>query len=119
MNPTTTFHVSRPLFGIGITALALSLQAGSMADVITVDPTGPADYASIGEAVGNAASGDVVLLAPGIYRDTDGDGFVVAITDKDLTIRSTDGAEATSIEYPVHEEGVILGRGLFFSNSTV
>ncbi len=118
MNHAATFHVSRPLPGIGITALALSLQAGVMADILTVDPSGPADYASIGEAVGNAAFGDVVLLAPGIYRDTDGDGFVVAITDKDLTIRSTDGAEATFIEYAVHDEGVTLGRGLFFSNDT-
>ena len=37
MNPTTTFDVSRPLFGI--TALALSLQAGSLADTITVVST--------------------------------------------------------------------------------
>ena len=118
MHPTP-LHTAGPLRGIGIAALAMSLQTIGLADTITVDPTGPADYASIGEAVGNAASGDVVLLAPGIYRDTDGDGFVVAITDKDLTIRSTDGPEATFIEYPVLDEDTPLGRGLYFSNETV
>ena len=43
MNPTTTLRVSRRLTGIGITAMVMFLQAGSVADVLTVDPTTAAD----------------------------------------------------------------------------
>jgi hypothetical protein len=42
------------------------------ADVITVDDDGPADYATIVDAVAAAAPGDIVLVAPGSYA-----GFVL------------------------------------------
>ena len=52
---------------LAITALASPL----VADTLTVDDDGPADFDSIQAAVDFASDGDVVLVAPGTYTSTD------------------------------------------------
>ena len=62
MNPTTILHVSRRLTGIGITAMTMFLQAGSVADVLTVDPTTAADRGL--ECIDDVVDGADLKLVP-------------------------------------------------------
>ena len=50
---------------------ALVLAGPLVADTLTVDDDGPADFDSIQAAVDFASDGDVVLVAPGTYTSTD------------------------------------------------
>src|SRR5580698_9942765 len=62
--------------------LVLSLASvHAWGKTIHVDPTGPADFHSVQRAVDAAASGDVITVSPGIYRE------VVVIAKPNLTLR--------------------------------
>ena len=41
----------------------------AVAQTITVDATGNADYTSIGDAVANAETGDTIRVMPGVYSE--------------------------------------------------
>lgn len=58
--------------------LLLLVVLSTGADVITVDDDGPADFATIVDAIAAAAPGDIVVVSSGSYA-----GFVL---DKDLTL---------------------------------
>lgn len=56
----------------------------------------PDDYATIQDAVNASASGDVILVSPGVYTGTG--ARVIEVVSKTLTIRSTDGYMNTIID---------------------
>ncbi len=58
------------------------------------------------------------MPTPGIHRDLDGDGVVLAIQDKRLTIRATGSTDETIIEYAVLDDGPAFGRGIQLFNTT-
>jgi predicted outer membrane repeat protein len=85
------------------------LATGSAAETIVVDHAGGGDFETIVEAVEAAQSGDIILVAPGLYtgalnRDID-------FGDKNLTLRSMDGAAATVIDCAGAGRGVYLHGG--------
>src|SRR5262245_44061489 len=65
-----------------------------LADVITVDDDGPAEFSSIQAAIHAAASGDTIVVEPGTYA-----GFSLG---KDLSILGREGAG------PVRTTGVVI-----------
>ena len=56
----TTYSLRAMLAGVLLSSLAA-------ADTIFVDDDGSGDYLTIGEAVANAAAGDLIVVAPGTY----------------------------------------------------
>ncbi|MEZ4238617.1 MAG: right-handed parallel beta-helix repeat-containing protein [Myxococcota bacterium] len=56
-----------------------------------VDPSGGGDYLTIEQGIDRAASGDTLLVKPGVYPER------LILRGKDLTLRSTDGPEVTTI----------------------
>ncbi|MFM1941209.1 MAG: hypothetical protein RI897_191 [Verrucomicrobiota bacterium] len=82
----------------------------------------PEEFASLGLAVEAAGEGDVVILAPGDYREHD-----VVIT-KGLTIRSAGDALDTRLDsehlgrgliVDLETEGVVVIEGLTLANATI
>ncbi len=65
-----------------------------MAQVIHV----PADYPTIQQAVEAAQSGDTILVAPGVYKES------IVASYKGLCIKSEAGADETIIKYPALEK---------------
>lgn len=63
----------------------------SFASTWTVDPSGAGDYLDIAEGIDRAASGDTLLVEPGVYPQR------LVIRDKDMILRSTQGPEVTTI----------------------
>ena len=116
-HPTTTRFL-RSCPGATLAMLVLSMQATLHADTFTVDPAGGADFTNIGDAVAAARHTDEILLSPGIHRDFDGDGSVLSIRDKSLTIRGIEGADETIIEYTVLDDGPAFGRAVQLANDT-
>ncbi|MDP6158873.1 MAG: DUF1565 domain-containing protein, partial [Phycisphaerales bacterium] len=76
----------------------------------------PADYTTIQAAVDAASGGDVILVAPGTYTDTQ-DGHVVDMKAKAITLRSTDGAAVTIIDGQNARRGIACYQGE--TNATV
>jgi nitrous oxidase accessory protein NosD len=60
----------------------------------------PADYASIQQAIGAAASGDTVTVAPGTYYET------IDFLGKNITVASEQGPEVTIIDG--HDAGSVV-----------
>ena len=71
--------------------LATTTMVTASGDVLTVDDDGPADFATIQEAVDAAVSGDTIEVAPGYYYNLDSMSPepVVRIVGKQLKIIST------------------------------
>ncbi|HAK60828.1 MAG TPA: hypothetical protein DCO77_10665 [Nitrospiraceae bacterium] len=74
------------LAGVLLSALFLSTGAEAATHYV------PDDYGTIQAAVNAAAVGDTVLVRPGTYHEH------VAINDKTITLKSTDGPSATIID---------------------
>ena len=74
-------------------AMALVLAAASshsLADTLTVGPDlGTYDYITITAAIANAASGDEILIQPGLYAEN------LLVSGKDLALRSAGGGTVT------------------------
>ena len=77
-----------PLYGFFLAFGSCTLCYGA---TIAVDADGGGDYTTIQDAVDAAASGDLIEIESGTYVDDDGDGVIVAISSKDLTITAPDG----------------------------
>ena len=73
-----------------LTALALSLTAALVAHAGTI--TVPGDFATIQEAMDAALDGDLVLVSPGLYEES------IDFLGKAITVQSTDGPGATTID---------------------
>ena len=71
--------------------LATTTAVTASGDVLTVDDDGPADFATIQEAVDAAVSGDTIEVAPGYYYNLDSMSPepVVRIVGKQLKIIAT------------------------------
>ena len=78
---------------------------GAASDVLTVPSK---TYPTIASAIEAASSGDVILVGPGIYT-ADHPAHVVDMLGKAVTLRSSDGPEATIID----GEGVRRGLACF------
>jgi len=74
---------------------ALALTIPCSARIITVDDNGPADYGTIQAAVNSSWHGDVVIVKPGTYRER------VAFNGRQITVRSTDPADAMVVQTTV------------------
>ena len=74
-------------------AMALALAAAgsvSLADTLTVGPDlGTYDYITITAAIANAASGDEILIQPGLYAEN------LSVIGKDLALRNAGGGTVT------------------------
>jgi len=82
------------------------------AKIIYVDGTGLADFATIQAGIDDANDGDVILVAPGIYR---GDGNRdIDFRGKAITVRSEDGPRTCIID----SDGAYAERhrGFYFQN---
>lgn len=81
--------------GAALAAVAAALSGPGGADAATRHV--PAEFATIGEAVAAADSGDVVLVEPGTYAES----IVLAEgRGNGVTLQSAGGAEVTTISYP-------------------
>lgn len=76
------------LRNVSAAALAVCLAEAAAADIIDV----PRDYPTIQAAIAASASGDEIIVAPGVYHET------IDLLGKAITLRSADGAGATTID---------------------
>jgi predicted outer membrane repeat protein len=90
-----------------LTVLLLPVVAA--ATTLTVDDTGFATYLSIGEAFLDAASGDTVLVSPGVYAGAD--NRWVDFDGRDIVLRSASGASVTTIDCEGEGPALILEHG--------
>ena len=76
---------------LGTAFLATTTAVTASGDVLTVDDDGPADFATIQEAVDAAVTGDTIEVAPGYYYNHDSMSLdpVVRIVGKELKIIAT------------------------------
>jgi predicted outer membrane repeat protein len=100
-----------------------AMSAGALADTITVGPNFvDYDYITITAAIANAASGDEILIAPGLYAEN------LSVVDKDLALRNAGGGTVTVFGQDLNKcfvssgtttdvvlEGIVFTRG--FSTS--
>jgi Disaggregatase related len=81
---------------VAVTAAFLGAVGAAYGEVISVDEDGPADFATIQEAIDDANDGEVVLVAPGTYT---GDGNRdIDFKGKAITVRSDQGPESCIID---------------------
>lgn len=71
--------------------VALAMALWMACPVLAVERFVPSQYASISSAVSASTSGDIITVAPGTYTD------VVTYAGKNVTIRSSGGASATTV----------------------
>jgi hypothetical protein len=79
-----------------LTWTCLLLTIPCRAATIVVDPNGSADYTTIQAAIDNAANGDTIIAADGIYTGTGNRD--IDFTGKTLTVRSDNGPEKCIID---------------------
>ncbi len=87
--------------------LAATTLLFTAASALAADINVPGDFATIGAAVAAAAPGDEIIIAPGVYNEN------IITVNKTLTIRSTDGPEATIVD-----GGGVGGRIITFANGS-
>lgn len=90
--------------------ILLGIASPAVAETWTVDDDGPADFNDIQSAIEAAASGDEILVEPGIYTSKQ-DGHVVDTLGKPITLRSTQGAGSTIIDGQNKRRGIACFRG--------
>lgn len=88
---------------------SLPLVVPAHATVIHVDVEGGGDHATIGPAVGAAAEGDTVLVAPGVYRDPS--DYNIDFSSKNLTLASEAGPATTIIDCELLDRAFIFHSG--------
>ncbi|MHC4140343.1 MAG: right-handed parallel beta-helix repeat-containing protein [Planctomycetota bacterium] len=96
-------HPANPVLGLIVSGLAGLLAAeahcGTVIFVNDDNCPGPGNgteldpFCSIQEAIGSAAEGDLVLVAPGTYYEE-----AISFLGRAITLRSSDGPEATTID---------------------
>ncbi|MBG80194.1 MAG: hypothetical protein CMJ39_05730 [Phycisphaerae bacterium] len=82
--------------------LALSALLAISPSALGADYAVPGDYASIQDAVNAASSGDVITVGPGTWPGR------LDFRGKDLTVRSSDGPESTTIDSNGVSSGVLF-----------
>ena len=115
-------HVVAFVLGIhpGVVLPCLLLGGGATAfahtETLTVDDDGPADYATIQEAVEAASPGDIIQVHPGTYSRTGDAGPVVNVDSVQLdnfreggslTIEGIGGRDETFIDGGFERRGVV------------
>jgi len=76
--------------------ISMFLTSTALADTWTVDDDGKADFNNIQAAVDASSDGDEIIVMPGTYTGT-GDIGVVDMSDKRVTLRSTDPDNPTVV----------------------
>ena len=104
MRKRTIFSIEKNVF---LLISALFLMVGICnSSVINV----PGDASRIQEAVDNAATGDVIVVAPGTYYET------INLTGRDITLRSTDPDDPEIVKTTVissdNDEAAIIFAGI-------
>ena len=92
------------------TALALAGFTASTAVADTIDVCAGCDYTSIQAAIDNAADGDEILVAPGVYT-SDHPAHVVDMLGKAITLRSSGGPDVTFIDGEGVRRGIVCFNG--------
>src|SRR5687768_14240782 len=82
----STLRLTAVILGMLLSSLSLSLSAATL--------NVPATYTTIQAAIIAAVNGDIVLVEPGVYVGT------VSFLGKGITVRSSQGAQATIIQSP-------------------
>ena len=92
--------------GFGLALVITAASTVSLADTITVGPNlVDYDYITITAAIANAASGDEIMIAPGLYAEN------LSVSGKDLALRNAGGGTVTVF-------GQDLGKCFVSSGST-
>jgi predicted outer membrane repeat protein len=94
---------------LATTVFTLTIATASFADTWTVDDDGKADFNNIQDAVDAASDGDEILVMPGTYTSTSSE--VVNILGKEITLRSVDGHETTTIDGENVRRGILCDTG--------
>ena len=90
--------------------IALALPTVGLGAILEVDWAGSADYTTIQAALVHAAEGDTVLVHPGEYSAYDAvHGRIVLWVP--LTLRSTAGADVTTINGHSHHAQCVISYG--------
>ena len=94
------------------------LACPSIAEIITVDDDGLADFNSIQPAIDSADDGDVIMVQPGLYQE------VINFLGKNITLMSTNPVDSdvvamTSIGYYDGDEVTVTFRGTEDANCTL
>ena len=90
-----------PVYGV---VLVIGSCAVCLGATISVGPDAGDDYTTIQAAVDFATTGDTIAIDSGTYVDDDGDGVIVKITSKDLTLTAPFGG--------VNLDGLNVARGI-------
>jgi parallel beta-helix repeat protein/predicted outer membrane repeat protein len=110
----TNFLKERKMFirGFIVSVLPIVLSASICgADIITVGPNGKYHYQTIQEAVDASVDGDEIVVAPGVYTSNIYYQPVVNINNKNISLYSSDGPEATIIEGGPNRRGMKIFYG--------
>ncbi len=99
--------LSKVVPGVVLVVCAWSGWAG--AAVLRVDPNDPNVFATIGEAVTAAASGDTIVVAAGVYRGAGNRD--IAPAGKSLSLQSEGGAERCIIDCEGQGSAFVLEAG--------
>jgi len=75
--------------------MTLLLAASCLAETVTVDDDGPADFSSIQQALDNARQGDVVVVMPGTYEEQ------IIFNARPVTVRSQAPDDPTVVQATV------------------
>jgi len=90
-----------PVYGV---VLVIGTCAMCLGATISVGPDAGDDYTTIQAAVNFSTTGDTIAIDSGTYVDDDGDGVIVKITSKDLTLTAPFGG--------VNLDGLNVARGI-------
>jgi hypothetical protein len=92
-----------------VSSVLLLAAACCYADIITVDDDGPADFNNIQDAINNAANGDTVIVADGLYSGM-GNKYI-NFNGKAITVKSENGPENCIVDCNYY------GGGFYFENN--
>jgi predicted outer membrane repeat protein len=90
-------------------SVILVISSVAMSATLTVDDSGPADFATIQAAIDAASPGDLIQVYPGTYHATGNQ--VVDAKGKAVIIKAISGSGYTSIDGQGQRRGVLFGAG--------